>query len=122
MNRLVPNLYQGFLLLFRGPKKFLVRFGYQFEGVRIESLAKINGSRGSISARQGWSRRPREKMGDAIVKIFLESTRDTGLERFPKFGDDRVHEKTAATFPVISPPLKTVIIYQRSYNYDWQDY
>ena len=61
MNRLVPNLYQGFLLLFRGPKKILVRFGYQFEGVRIESLAKINGSRGSISARQGWSRRSREK-------------------------------------------------------------
>ena len=79
MNRLVPNLYQGFLLLFRGPKIFLVRFGYQFEGVRIESLAKINGSRGSISVRQGWSRRPREKMGDAIVKIFLQSTRSTGL-------------------------------------------
>ena len=44
------------------------------------------------------------KMDDAIVKIFLESTRDTGLERFPKFGDDRVHEKTSAIFPVNNPP------------------
>ena len=41
---------------------------------------------------------------------------DAGLERFPKFGDDRVHDKTSAMFPV-NTPLKTVLIYQRSYTF-----